>query len=129
MRNQIAAAQRPGIHARTINSANPEDWDEIYAEIGSGATDVLLVSPERLNNPDFRDLILPKLASSAGMIVIDEAHCISDWGHDFRPDYRRLRGVVARLAPGVPVLATPATANTRVIRHVPDQLAPGCPAP
>src|SRR5215472_4905955 len=105
MRNQIAAAERAGIRAATINSSNTEDWAEIYAE-------VLLVSPERLNNPSFRDLILPRLTSSAGMVVIDEAHCISDWGHDFRPDYRRLRGVVAGLAPGVPVLATTATANT-----------------
>src|SRR2546428_13105052 len=80
MRNQIAAAQRAGIHARTINSANTEEWEQVYAEIEAGATDVVLVSPERLNNPDFRDLILPKLAASAGMIVIDEAHCISDWG-------------------------------------------------
>ncbi|HKB30298.1 MAG TPA: DEAD/DEAH box helicase [Streptosporangiaceae bacterium] len=125
MRNQIAAAQRAGIHARTINSANPEDWDEIYAEIGSGATDVLLVSPERLNNPDFRDLVLPKLTASAGLIVIDEAHCISDWGHDFRPDYRRLRTVVADLPPGVPVLATTATANARVTRDVAEQLSSG----
>jgi ATP-dependent DNA helicase RecQ len=125
MRNQIAAAERAGIRAATINSSNIEDWDAIGAEIGADAVDVLLVSPERLNNPDFRDLILPKLASSAGMIVIDEAHCISDWGHDFRPDYRRLRGVVAGLAPDVPVLATTATANTRVMRDVAEQLGRG----
>ena len=129
MRNQIAAAERAGIRARTINSANIEDWDAIYADIGADAVDVLLVSPERLNNPDFRDLILPKLADSAGMIVIDEAHCISDWGHDFRPDYRRLRGVVAGLAPGVPVLATTATANTRVMRDVAEQLGSGWRGP
>ncbi len=129
MRNQIAAAQRAGIRARTINSANIDDWDAVHAEIGADAVDVLLVSPERLNNPDFRDLILPKLASSAGMIVIDEAHCISDWGHDFRPDYRRLRGVVAGLAPGVPVLATTATANTRVMRDVAEQLGSGWSGP
>ena len=129
MRNQIAAAERAGIRARTINSANIEDWDAIYADIEADAVDVLLVSPERLNNPDFRDLILPKLAGSAGMIVIDEAHCISDWGHDFRPDYRRLRGVVAGLAPGVPVLATTATANTRVMRDVAEQLGSGWRGP
>ena len=100
MRNQIAAAQAAGIRARTINSANIEEWDEVHAEIEAGTVDVLLVSPERLNNPGFRDLILPRLAESAGMLVIDEAHCISDWGHDFRPDYRRLRSVVAGLHPG-----------------------------
>ena len=113
MRNQIAAAERAGIQARTINSSNIEDWDAIAAEIGADAVDVLLVSPERLNNPDFRDLILPKLAGSAGMIVIDEAHCISDWGHDFRPDYRRLRGVVAVVASTGTSGARPATTPRR----------------
>jgi len=81
------------------------------------------VSPERLNNPGFRDLVLPKLAATAGMLVVDEAHCISDWGHDFRPDYRRLGALLAELPPGVPVLATTATANARVTRDVAEQLA------
>jgi ATP-dependent DNA helicase RecQ len=129
MRNQIAAAGRAGIRARTINSANIEEWEQIHAEIGADSVDVLLVSPERLNNPDFRDLILPKLASTAGMVVIDEAHCISDWGHDFRPDYRRLRAVVTGLPPGVPVLATTATANARVTRDVAEQLGSGWRGP
>jgi len=129
MRNQIAAAQAAGIRARTINSANVEDWAEIHAEIEAGTVDVLLVSPERLNNPGFRDHILPWLADSAGMLVIDEAHCISDWGHDFRPDYRRLRTVAAGLAPGVPVLATTATANARVTRDVAEQLGSGWRGP
>jgi ATP-dependent DNA helicase RecQ len=125
MRNQIAAAERAGIRAVTVNSANTDDWEEIYAEIRAGQVDVLLVSPERLNNPGFRDLVLPRLASSAGMIVIDEAHCISDWGHDFRPDYRRLRDVVAGLPAGVPVLATTATANARVTRDIAEQIGTG----
>jgi ATP-dependent DNA helicase RecQ len=125
MRNQIAAAEQAGIRAATINSSNTEDWEEIYAEIRIGQVDVLLVSPERLNNPSFRDVVLPRLASSAGMIVIDEAHCISDWGHDFRPDYRRLREVVAGLSPGVPVLATTATANARVTRDIAEQIGTG----
>src|SRR6266487_3464601 len=125
MRNQIAAAERAGIHARTINSANVDEWEQIYAEVESGAADVLLVSPERLNNPDFRDLVLPKLTASAGLIVIDEAHCISDWGHDFRPDYRRLRSVIAGLPPAVPVLATTATANARVTHDIAEQLSSG----
>lgn len=113
MRNQVAAAGRAGIHARTINSANPEEWDEITGGIRDGTVDVLLISPERLNNPDFRDMILPKLAATTGLLVVDEAHCVSDWGHDFRPDYRRLRSFLAGLAAGTPVLATTATANAR----------------
>ncbi|WP_218006971.1 RecQ family ATP-dependent DNA helicase [Microtetraspora fusca] len=123
MRNQIAAAERAGIHAATINSANPEEWEKIYAQVAEGMIDVLLVSPERLNNPDFRDQVLPELAESAGLLVIDEAHCISDWGHDFRPDYRRLRTMLTELPPGIPVLATTATANARVTRDVAEQLA------
>jgi ATP-dependent DNA helicase RecQ len=125
MRNQIDAAARAGIQARTINSANPDDWEETYAGIAAGAVDVLLVSPERLNNPGFRDRVLPRLAVTTGMLVIDEAHCISDWGHDFRPDYRRLRTLLAELRPGVPVLATTATANARVTRDVAEQLGTG----
>ncbi|GAA0658010.1 DEAD/DEAH box helicase [Kitasatospora atroaurantiaca] len=125
MRNQVDSAARAGIHARTINSANPEEWDEIQAEVAAGAVDVLLVSPERLNNPDFRDQVLPKLAASTGLLVVDEAHCISDWGHDFRPDYRRLRTMLAELSPGVPVLATTATANARVTADVAEQLGTG----
>ncbi len=129
MRNQIAAAERAGIRAVTINSSNTEDWERSYAEILAGQVDVLLVSPERLNNPGFRDLVLPRLAGSAGLIVIDEAHCISDWGHDFRPDYRRLREVVAGLPPGVPVLATTATANARVTRDIAEQIGTGHEGP
>src|SRR5208283_2039457 len=93
----------------------------------AGVVDVLLVSPERLNNPGFRDQVLPALAGTAGMLVIDEAHCISDWGHDFRPDYRRLRTLLASLPDGVPVLATTATANARVTRDVAEQLGAGGP--
>src|SRR6266508_6796299 len=124
MRNQIEAAARAGITARTINSANLEEWDAVAGEVRAGAVDVLLVSPERLNNPGFRDDVLPKLAATTGLVVIDEAHCISDWGHDFRPDYRRLRTLVGDLPPGVPVLATTATANARVTADVAEQLAP-----
>ncbi len=125
MRNQIEAASRAGIQARTVNSANIAEWDEVYGEIEAGHVDVLLVSPERLNNPGFRDQVLPKLMTTAGLLVVDEAHCISDWGHDFRPDYRRLRTLLTELPPGVPVLATTATANARVSRDVAEQLGAG----
>ncbi|MEU9029850.1 RecQ family ATP-dependent DNA helicase [Streptomyces sp. NPDC048383] len=125
MRNQVEAAARAGIQARTINSANPEEWNTIYDEVERGETDVLLVSPERLNSVDFREQVLPKLAATTGLLVVDEAHCISDWGHDFRPDYRRLRAMLAELAPGVPVLATTATANARVTADVAEQLGTG----
>ncbi|MGP2436867.1 RecQ family ATP-dependent DNA helicase [Streptomyces sp. JW3] len=125
MRNQVDAAARAGIRARTINSSNTEEWEAVQDEIAAGEVDVLLVSPERLNNPDFRDQVLPKLAAATGLLVVDEAHCISDWGHDFRPDYRRLRTMLADLAPGVPVLATTATANARVTADVAEQLGTG----
>lgn len=122
MRNQVDAAARAGIRARTINSANLDEWDEITGEIHAGAVDVLLISPERLNNPDFRDAVLPKLAATTGLLVVDEAHCVSDWGHDFRPDYRRLRTFLGNLPAGTPVLATTATANARVTQDVAEQL-------
>ncbi len=125
MRNQVEAAARAGIHARTINSANLEEWEQVHAEIRDGAVDVLLVSPERLNNPGFRDNVLPRLTGTAGLIVIDEAHCISDWGHDFRPDYRRIRTLLATLPSDIPVLATTATANARVTDDVAEQLGVG----
>ena len=125
MRNQVESAARAGIRARTINSANPEEWKAIHEEIGRGETDVLLVSPERLNSVDFREQVLPRLAATTGLLVVDEAHCISDWGHDFRPDYRRLRTMLGDLSEGVPVLATTATANARVTADVAEQLGTG----
>jgi len=123
MRNQVGAAARAGITAETINSANVTDWEQVHARVAAGEVDVLLVSPERLNNPRFRDEVLPRLAADAGLLVIDEAHCISDWGHDFRPDYRRIRTLLAELPAGIPVLATTATANERVTADVAEQLA------
>jgi ATP-dependent DNA helicase RecQ len=125
MRNQIAAAERAGIRAVTINSTNVEEWNATYAAITAGDVDLLLLSPERLNNPGFRDNVLPRLAATCGLLVVDEAHCISDWGHDFRPDYRRIRTLLSALAPGTPVLATTATANARVVDDVADVLQLG----
>src|SRR5690349_19199724 len=122
MRNQIAAAERAGIRAVTINSTNMEDWEPIQEAIRAGEVDVLLVSPERLNNPGFRDEVLPRLAATCGLLVVDEAHCISDWGHDFRPDYRRIRTLLDDLPTGIPVLATTATANARVTQDVAEQM-------
>ena len=125
MRNQVAAAERAGVHAATINSSNVADWDEIHDRVRDGELDVLLVSPERLNNPDFRAEVLPALARDAGLVVVDEAHCVSDWGHDFRPDYRRIRTLIGELGADVPVLATTATANDRVVEDVATQLGVG----
>ncbi|TRW85418.1 ATP-dependent DNA helicase RecQ [Mycolicibacterium sp. 018/SC-01/001] len=125
MRNQVAAAEKAGVRAATINSSNMTDWDGVHARVRDGDLDVLLVSPERLNNPDFRDAVLPQLARDAGLVVVDEAHCVSDWGHDFRPDYRRIRTLLADLGSDVPVLATTATANDRVVADVAAQLGVG----
>jgi ATP-dependent DNA helicase RecQ len=125
MRNQIAAAQRLGIRAHTVNSTNRDAWDEISALLDADAVDLLLISPERLNNPKFRAEMLPAFAARVGLLVIDEAHCISDWGHDFRPDYRRIAEMLERLPSGVGVLCTTATANDRVVADIEEQLRGG----
>jgi ATP-dependent DNA helicase RecQ len=125
MRNQIAAAERAGIRAATVNSTNLEEWTAVYDAVRRGDVDIILLSPERLNNPDFRDQVLPALADTCGLLVVDEAHCISDWGHDFRPDYRRLRTLLPELRAGTPVLATTATANARVVEDIADVLGLG----
>jgi ATP-dependent DNA helicase RecQ len=125
MRNQIAAAEQLGIRAHTINSTNRDAWDEVRALLESDAVDLLLISPERLNNPQFRNTMLPLFAERVGLLVVDEAHCISDWGHDFRPDYRRLQEMLERLPEGVAVLCTTATANDRVVADVAEQLKLG----
>lgn len=122
MRNQIAAAERAGVRAVTINSENRDDWSAIESRVRGGEVDLLLISPERLNNPRFRRDVLPDLLGTVGMVVVDEAHCISDWGHDFRPDYRRIGRILEALPPGVPVLCTTATANDRVVDDVVEQL-------
>jgi ATP-dependent DNA helicase RecQ len=129
MRNQIAAAERLGIRAHTINSTNRDAWDAVRDLLARDAVDLLLISPERLNNPQFRDAMLPLFAERVGLLVVDEAHCISDWGHDFRPDYRRLAEMLGRLPEGVAVLGTTATANDRVVADVEEQLRTGGAAP
>lgn len=128
MRDQIAAAERAGVRAVAINSTNAHEWADVIARLDRDEVDVLLVSPERLNNPAFRENQLPALVRRIGMLVVDEAHCISDWGHDFRPDYRRLRELIAEMPAGVPVLATTATANSRVVADVAEQLGGASPA-
>ena len=122
MRDQVAAAERAGVRAAAINSANVTQWHQIERQLDDDALDVLLVSPERLVNPRFRAEQLPRIVDRCGLLVIDEAHCISDWGHDFRPDYRRIRDLIADLPAGVPVLATTATANSRVVTDIEEQL-------
>jgi ATP-dependent DNA helicase RecQ len=122
MRDQVAAAAKAGLRAATVNSSNVDAWGEIEAALLADQVDVLLVSPVRLANPGFGRRVLDALAGRLGLLVIDEAHAVSDWGHDFRPDYRRVSDVLQRLNPETPVLATTATANARVTEDVADQL-------
>ena len=122
MRNQIDAAEALGIRAYTINSANTDAWPEALQATESGEVDVLLISPERLANDRFVEEVLVPIGQDVGMLVVDEVHCISDWGHDFRPDYRRIVNVIQRMPPSVPVLGTTATANNRVVKDVKAQL-------
>lgn len=122
MRNQIEAADRLGVKADTINSTNQEDWDRIEQALRKDEVDLLLISPERLRNDAFRETVLSHIAVRVGLLVVDEAHCISDWGHDFRPDYRRIARVLEALPGNIPVLATTATANDRVVADVASQL-------
>ena len=124
MRNQIAAAERMGIRARTINSDNEADWDGIEGELGADTVDVLLISPERLSNARFQANVLGAAAGRIGLLVVDEAHCISDWGHDFRPQYRRLERIVRTLPANMRLLATTATANNRVVDDLQSVLGP-----
>jgi ATP-dependent DNA helicase RecQ len=122
MRNQLDAAERLGIRAFTINSTNRDEWPDIQAHLHADETDAILISPERLANDEFVQAVLLPVANRIGLVVVDEAHCISDWGHDFRPDYRRLVAVLRQMPPSMPVLGTTATANDRVIADVQAQL-------
>lgn len=122
MDNQVDSAKRLGLRVETINSNNQDDWENILADIAAGDVDALIVAPERLANKDFLNSFMNSLASRVGLFVVDEAHCISDWGHDFRPDYRRLVKFIQLLPTNVPVLATTATANDRVVEDIRSQL-------
>ncbi len=123
MRDQVSAAAKGGLRAATVNSSNLDDWGAVFDDIAANRLDVLLVSPERLGNAGFARR-LPGLIASTGLVVIDEAHCISDWGFDFRPDYQRLAKALVGVGPDTPVLATTATANDRVTQDVARQLGP-----
>jgi len=122
MRNQIEAAAKLGVKATAINSTNPDDWERIENQVHQDQIDVLIISPERLGNENFRDNILSVIAERVGLFVVDEAHCISDWGHDFRPDYRRIVRILQAIPSNIPVLATTATANDRVVDDIASQL-------
>jgi ATP-dependent DNA helicase RecQ len=124
MRNQIAAAERMGVRAATINSDNLDEWSEVEAGLARGDIDILLISPERLANERFRTQVLAGIAARISLLVIDEAHCISDWGHDFRPHYRLLERIVRTLPPNLRLLATTATANNRVMNDLTAVLGP-----
>lgn len=122
MRNQIESAQRLGVVAETINSTNTDDWERVKHRLLANEIDCLLISPERLANDDFVETVLTPIADRIALFVIDEAHCISDWGHDFRPDYRRIINILRQLPPNIPVLGTTATANNRVVEDIQNQL-------
>lgn len=122
MRNQLAAARRVGIVCDTINSTNREKWPEVEARVVLGKSDFLIVAPERFANEEFCVKVLEKIKNTIGLLVIDEAHCVSDWGHDFRPDYKKISNLLRGLPPNMPVLATTATANQRVVHDIEAQL-------
>ena len=122
MRNQEDAANRMGVATRTINSSNVDEWTRIEGEIERGEVDLLLISPERFGNHRFRSNVLPTMAGVVPLLVVDEAHCISDWGHDFRPHYRQLKNVLPQLPLNTRVLATTATANGRVMQDISEVL-------
>ena len=124
MRNQIAAAERMGVRAATINSDNIAKWTEVEAKIKQNEIDILLISPERLANERFRTEILGGLSLHVSLVVVDEAHCISDWGHDFRPHYRLLERFIRNMPSNIKLLATTATANNRVVEDLENVLGP-----
>jgi ATP-dependent DNA helicase RecQ len=125
MRDQVRAAERLGVRAARIDSTNTDEWDDVVRRLSEDELDLLLVSPERLASGAFVERVLEPLLADIGLFVVDEAHCISDWGHDFRPDYRRIRAILPRLGDEVSILATTATANDAVVQDVVAQLGGG----
>jgi len=122
MANQVESAARMGLRAAVVNSTNRDGWDDIRGRLEADEIDLLLVSEQRLNNAEFRRDWMPELGSRVGLVVVDEVHCISDWGHDFRPHYRRIGRFLRLLPAGVPVIGCTATANDRVVADVQSQL-------
>lgn len=120
MDNQLESTKMFNLQSATINSSTNIDFSEVYNRIDNNQIDILFVAPERLEDEEFRNRVLNK--ATIGMLVIDEAHCISDWGHDFRPDYRRIKVVLKDLPTTTHLLATTATANDRVIDDIKKQL-------
>ena len=118
MRNQIAAAERMGVRATTINSTNTDEWQKVAKQVTQNEVDILLISPERLASEGFLETVLNPIAATISLLVIDEAHCISDWGHDFRPHYRLIERTARTLPPNARLLATTATANDRVMNDL-----------
>lgn len=124
MRNQIEMAARLGVNAQTVNSSNPKDWETVYEQLQADKVDVLFISPERFANEEFLRRVMPNISKGNGLFAVDEAHCISDWGHDFRPDYMRIGRMLKEFPPGSPALAVTATANDRVVEDIVSQIGP-----
>ena len=124
MRNQIYNANKLGLRAATINSSNTKEWEQVQNGLKNNLYDLLLISPERLSSQNFLPEIVPAIGR-IGAFVVDEVHCISDWGHDFRPDYRRIKSILTNVFPGIPIVGTTVTANNRVVKDLEDQLGSG----
>ena len=124
MRNQIEAAIRMGIRAARITSDNMDQWPGVEATLDRDELDILLIAPERLANERFRTEVLAGIAEHISLFVIDECHCISDWGHDFRPSYRLIARIARNLPQNMRLLATTATANNRVMDDLRKVLGP-----
>ncbi|SBO12916.1 ATP-dependent DNA helicase RecQ [Vibrio mediterranei] len=123
IRNQIESAAKLGLSVVSYNSSmDKEERADAARRILAGQVDAIIISPEQLGSIAFGEEILPQISNNIGLFVVDEAHCISDWGHDFRPDYSRIVRVLKFMPSNMPVLATTATANDRVVNDIENQL-------